>query len=305
MADPIPTPAAPPTGWRSWLAGARPRTLPAAIVPVLVGTACVVDEGEVVAWRAIAAGVVALMLQVGTNYANDYSDGVRGTDDPGQRVGPVRLVGWGIQPPGAVKRAALLSFLVAGLAGLALAAAVGPELIAVGAAALAAGWFYTGGSHPYGYYGLGEIFVFVFFGLVATVGSTYVHTESITALSVVAAVPVGLLATALLVINNLRDIPGDTESGKRTLAVRLGDMRTRWLYTAMLVTVFVCVPVVAGGFERPAAAASLIGIVLARRPVVQVLEGARGAALIPVLGATGRIQLVSGALLALGIAVSA
>src|SRR3546814_15924255 len=126
MADPIPTPAAPPTGWRSWLAGARPRTLPAAIVPVLVGTACVVDEVEVVAWRAIAARVVALMLQVGTNYANDYSDGVRGTDDPGQRIGPVRLVGWGIPPPGAVKPAALLSFLVACLGGLGPAALVGP-----------------------------------------------------------------------------------------------------------------------------------------------------------------------------------
>ena len=299
------TPSPPPTpsGWRSWVAGARPRTLPAAVVPVLVGTACVAGEADLVAWRAIAAGVVALALQVGTNYANDYSDGKRGTDDPRSRVGPVRLVGWGLQPPGAVKRAALASFLVAALAGLALAVAVGPELLAVGAAALAAGWFYTGGSHPYGYYGLGEVFVFVFFGLVATVGSTYVHTEGITALSLVAAVPVGLLATALLVINNLRDIPGDTVAGKRTLAVRLGDARTRWLYTGMLVTAFACIPVVAGGFGRPAAAASLAGIVLARQPVLHVLEGARGAALIPVLGATGRVQLVTGTLLAAGIAI--
>lgn len=255
------------------------------------------------AWRWVAAGVVALALQVGTNYANDYSDGVRGTDDPRGRVGPVRLVGWGLQPPAAVKRAALASFLLAALAGLALAVAVGPELLVVGAAALAAGWFYTGGSHPYGYYGLGEVFVFVFFGLVATVGSTYVHTESITGLSVVAAVPVGLLATALLVINNLRDIPGDTVAGKRTLAVRLGDARTRRLYTGMLVVAFASIPVVAGGFGRPAAAASLAGIVLARHPVLRVLEGARGAALIPVLGATGRVQLVTGALLAAGIAI--
>ncbi len=178
-ADP---PPGPPTGWRSWLAGARPRTLPAAVVPVLVGTACAVDEAAVVPWRALAAGVVALALQIGTNFANDYSDGVRGTDDPGQRVGPVRLVGWGLQPPGAVKRAALLCFGLAGVAGLALAIAVGPELLVVGTAAIAAGWFYTGGSHPYGYYGFGELFVFVFFGVVATAGSTYVHTESLTAL---------------------------------------------------------------------------------------------------------------------------
>jgi 1,4-dihydroxy-2-naphthoate octaprenyltransferase len=291
----------PPTGWRSWLAGARPRTLPAAVVPVLVGTACAAGEVSVTAWRAVAAGVVALALQIGTNYANDYSDGVRGTDDPSRRVGPVRLVGWGLQPPRAVKRAAVASFGIAGIAGLALAVAVGPELVAVGAAAIAAGWFYTGGSHPYGYYGLGELFVFVFFGVVATAGSTYVQTESLTALSLVASVSVGLLATALLVVNNLRDIPGDTEAGKRTLAVRLGDARTRWLYVALLVVAFVCIPVVAGGFDRAAAAAALVGIVLARAPVVQVLEGARGPALIPVLGATGRVQLVTGTLLAGGL----
>ena len=238
---------------------------------------------------------------MGTNYANDYSDGVRGTDDPGRRVGPVRLVGWGLQPPGAVKRAAMLCFAVAALAGLALAVAVGPELLVVGAAAIAAGWFYTGGSHPYGYYGFGELFVFVFFGVVATAGSTYVQTESLTALSLVASVPVGLLATALLVINNLRDIPGDTESGKRTLAVRLGAPRTRVLYVTMLVVAFLCIPVIAGGFDRPPAVVALVGIVLAREPVLQVLSGAAGPALIPVLGATGRVQLVTGALLAAGL----
>ena len=255
--------------------------------------------------RALAAGVVALALQVGTNFANDYSDGVRGTDDPGRRVGPVRLVGWGIQPPGAVKRAALLSFLVAVVAGLALAAVVGPELLVVGAAALAAGWFYTGGSHPYGYYGYGELFVFVFFGVVATAGSAYVQTDELWALPLVASVPVGLWATALLVVNNLRDIPGDTASGKRTLAVRIGDARTRWLYVGMLVVAFGCIPIIAGGFGLPAAAASLVGVVLARRPVLQVLEGAAGPALIPVLGATGRVQLVSGSLLAGGLWLSA
>jgi 1,4-dihydroxy-2-naphthoate octaprenyltransferase len=288
-----------------WVAGARPRTLPASIVPVLVGTACAAGEVDVIAWRAGAAIVVSLALQVGTNYANDYSDGVRGTDSDERRVGPVRLVGQGLKPPSAVKRAALLAFGVAAAAGVALAAAVGWELLAVGAAAIAAGWFYTGGRHPYGYYGFGELFVFVFFGVVATLGSAYVQQESLAALPAVASVPVGLLATALLVVNNLRDIPGDTASGKRTLAVRIGDQRTRTLYVALLVGAVVAVPLVAGGFGRPAAAAALVAVVLARQPVLSVLEGARGPALIPVLGATGRVQLVFGALLAAGLWVSA
>jgi 1,4-dihydroxy-2-naphthoate octaprenyltransferase len=293
-----------PQGWRAWVAGARPRTLPAAVVPVLVGTACAAGRTDVVAWRALAAGVVALALQVGTNYANDYSDGVRGTDSAERRVGPVRLVGSGLKSPSSVKKAALLSFLVAGLAGLGLAAAVGPELIVVGAAAIAAGWFYTGGSHPYGYLGLGELFVFVFFGVVATAGSAYVQEESLSWLALGASVPVGFLATALLVVNNLRDIPGDTVSGKRTLAVRLGDMRTRWLYVGLLVGAVVMVPIVAGLGERPAAAAALAAVPLARRPVIEVLGGARGPALIPVLGATGQVQLVFGVLFAAGLWIS-
>ncbi|HEX6417487.1 MAG TPA: 1,4-dihydroxy-2-naphthoate polyprenyltransferase [Acidimicrobiales bacterium] len=294
-----------PGGWRAWVAGARPRTLPAAVVPVLVGTACAAGRTDVIAWRALAAGVVALALQVATNYANDYSDGVRGTDSGTRRVGPVRLVGSGLKSPGAVKRAALLSFLVAGAAGLALAVAVGPELLAVGAAAMAAGWFYTGGPRPYGYLGLGEAFVFAFFGVVATAGSAYVQEESLSWLALGASVPVGLLATALLVVNNLRDIPGDAASGKRTLAVRLGDARTRWLYTGLLAGAAAAVPLVAGLGGRPAAAAALAAVPLARQPVIDVLGGARGAALIPVLGATGRVQLAFGALLAGGLWLSA
>ncbi len=290
-----------PRGWRAWLAGARPRTLPAAVVPVLVGTACAAGRADVVAWRALAAGVVALALQVGTNYANDYSDGVRGTDSDERRVGPVRLVGSGLKSPGAVKRAALGSFLVAGMAGLALTVVVGPELVVVGAAAIAAGWFYTGGSRPYGYLGLGELFVFVFFGVVATAGSAYVQEEALSWLALAASVPVGLLATALLVVNNLRDIPGDTASGKRTLAVRLGDARTRWLYVGLLVGAVAMVPVVAGMGDRAAAAAALAAVPLGRRPVIAVLSGARGPALIPVLGATGQVQLAFGALLAAGL----
>jgi 1,4-dihydroxy-2-naphthoate octaprenyltransferase len=288
-----------------WVAGARPRTLPAAIVPVLVGTAAAAngDLGAgrgITAWRFVAAMVVALAIQVGTNYANDYSDGVRGTDDE-NRVGPVRLVGSGLASPSAVKRAAVASFGVAAVAGLALAIAVTPWLLLVGAVSFAAGWLYTGGPRPYGYYGLGELFVFVFFGLVATVGSSYVQVERFTWLAVGAAVPVGLLATALLVVNNLRDIPTDAVKGKRTLAVRIGDRRTRYLYTALMAAPYVVTPFVAGLGGRPLASISLITILLARLPVLRVLEGATGPALIPVLGTTGRVQLAFGVLFAIGL----
>jgi 1,4-dihydroxy-2-naphthoate octaprenyltransferase len=282
-----------------WLAGARPRTLPAAVVPVAVGTAVAVGDG-IVAWRAAAAGVVAVGIQVGTNYANDYQDGVRGTDD--DRVGPVRLVGSGLASASAVRMAALAAFGVAALAGLVLAEVVGRELLVVGAVSIAAGWLYTGGPRPYGYLGLGEVFVFVFFGLVATVGSTYVQTDEVTALAVCAAVPVGLLATALLVVNNLRDIPSDTAAGKRTLAVRLGPRRTRIMYMTMLIDVYLLVVVVAVTARGPALL-GLIGIAFAVPPIRQVQAGATGEALIPVLGATGKAQLVTGLLLALGLAL--
>jgi 1,4-dihydroxy-2-naphthoate octaprenyltransferase len=291
-----------------WVAGARPRTLPAAIVPVLVGTACAVgDTGPgrgIVWWRAVAAMVAAIGIQVGTNYANDYSDGKRGTDDPGQRVGPPRLVGWGLATPEAVRRAAIGSFAVAGVAGLALAVAVSWWLLLVGIASFAAGWLYTGGPRPYGYEGFGEVFVFLFFGVVATVGSTYVQTERITALAVGASIPVGLLATALLVTNNLRDIPSDAQIGKRTLAVRLGDQRTRILYVLLLVGAFVSVPFVAGLGGRPLGAVALVAILFAQKPVTAVLSGAHGPQLIPVLVATGRVQLVFGVLFAAGLAIS-
>ena len=293
-----------PTGARAWIAGARVRTLPAAVVPVLVGTAAARGvDGPLVAWRAVAAGVVALALQVATNYANDYSDGIRGTDDPGGRVGPVRLVGWGLKEPRSVKIAAVACFAVAGVVGFALVLAVGWELLAVGAASIAAGWFYTGGSRPYGYIGLGEVFVFVFFGVVATVGSTYVQVEEVTALSLLVSVPVGLLATALLVTNNLRDIPGDAVAGKQTLAVRLGDARTRTVFVGMLVAAFVLV--VPAAVDRPLAALAFGAAVLAVRPVRLVRGGAAGRDLIAVLGATGKLQLAFGVLLAVGLAISA
>ncbi len=283
----------------TWIAGARPRTLPAAVVPVAVGTAVAVGDG-VIAWRALAAVIVALAVQVGTNYANDYQDGVRGTDDV--RVGPTRLVASGLASAAAVRTAALVAFGVAALFGIALAAAVGWELIVVGAVSFAAGWLYTGGPKPYGYLGLGEVFVFVFFGLVATVGSAYVQTGEVTALAVCAAVPVGLLATALLVVNNLRDIPTDTAVGKRTLAVRLGDRRTRIMYVTVLVDVFLLVLVLAVTARTPAFL-GLMGIVVAVPPIREVRRGAVGPALIPVLGATGRTQLITGLLLALGLAL--
>ncbi|MGQ0520169.1 MAG: 1,4-dihydroxy-2-naphthoate polyprenyltransferase [Actinomycetota bacterium] len=282
-----------------WLAGARPRTLPAAVVPVLAGTAVAASQGDVVWWRALLALMVSLAIQVGTNYANDYSDGVRGTDDV--RVGPVRLVAGGLATAGEVKRAAFAAFGVAGLAGLVLALVAGPELLLVGAACLAAGWFYTGGSRPYGYIGLGEVAVFVFFGLVATVGSAYVHLERVSALAVLASVPVGLLATALLVVNNLRDIPTDAASGKRTLAVRLGDHTTRLLYVACIAGAFAVLPPLA--LARPAVLVAFAAILPARRPVLAVLDGSRGRDLVPVLVATGKVQLVFGVLLALGLAL--
>lgn len=305
MSDRTAAPPAPPEGWRLWLAGARPRTLPAAVVPVAVGTACAVGQvpGGLIWWRAACALVVALALQVGTNFANDYSDGIRGTDDAERRVGPVRLVGQGLARPGAVKKAAFASFGVAGVAGAALAIVVGPELFVVGALAIAAGWFYTGGPRPYGYAGFGEVFVFTFFGVVATAGSTYVQVDGLDGLGLAASIPVGCLATALLVTNNLRDIPGDTEVGKRTLAVRLGDQRTRYLYVGLLLVTFLSVPFVAGLGGRPAAAASLVAVLVAQKPVVAVLSGARGPALIPVLVKTGQVQLVFGALFSLGLAI--
>ena len=288
-------------GMRRWILGARPRTLPAAVVPVLVGTAVAAGSG-IIWWRAAAALVVALALQVAVNYANDLSDGLRGTDGPG-RVGPQRLVGSGLATPQEVRLAMLGAFGVAAMAGLSLAAAVTPWLLLVGAASVAAGWFYTGGPRPYGYLGLGEVFVFVFFGLVATVGSAYVHQQQVPAVAWLAATAVGFLACALLVVNNLRDLPGDAEAGKRTLAVRLGDRRTRLLYVALLDGALVVGSLCA--LDRRWAALVLGAGILAGPAVRIVLGGAEGRDLVDVLGRTGRTQLAAGALLALGLALSA
>jgi 1,4-dihydroxy-2-naphthoate octaprenyltransferase len=236
------------------------------------------------------------------NYANDYSDGVRGTDEV--RVGPTRLVAGGLASARSVKFAAFAAFGVAALAGLVLAIATSWWLLAVGAAAILAGWFYTGGPKPYGYLGLGEVFVFVFFGLVATAGSAYVVAERITAVAWLAGCAAGCLACALLVVNNLRDIPTDREVGKRTMAVRLGDARTRSFYVLLLGLAFALI-VVISVLHRPWAAIGLVGVVVAAPAVKAIRLGAAGRGLIPVLGATGKVQLVTGLLAAVGIALSA
>lgn len=300
-----------------WIIGARLRTLPAAVVPVALGAACAVgvpqglgwwsagwgvggeDSISIVWWRVVAALVVSLALQVGVNYANDYSDGIRGTDDV--RVGPARLVASGLAPAKHVKLAAFAAFGIAAVAGLAVALATSPWLLVVGVAAIAAGWFYTGGPKPYGYMGLGEVFVFVFFGLVATVGTTYAAVETITPLSILIGCAAGSLACALLVINNLRDIPTDREVGKKTLAVRLGDRTTRWFYVALITLAFVLLVVAA--IDRPTALIGLVAVPLAIVPARSVLNGATGLSLIGVLAATGKLQLAFGVAATVGLAL--
>ena len=278
-----------------WLAGARPRTLPAAVSPVVAGTGVAAYDGGAVWWKALLALVVSLALQVAVNYANDYSDGVRGTD--ADRVGPMRLVGSGAAAPGSVRRAAFLAFGVAGGAGLALAATTAWWLVAVGLASVLAAWFYTGGSRPYGYLGLGEVMVFVFFGLVAVVGTTYVQTRTFELPALYAAVGVGALACALLVVNNLRDIPTDQVAGKRTLAVVLGPERTRGLYALLVLAAAVACVAVAVSTTWWA----LLGLGFLA-PVVPgvrtVLSGAAGPALVPVLQSTGLAELVWAVLVA-------
>lgn len=287
------------TGIKVWVRGARPRTLPAAIVPVAVGSGVAAGYGEFSPWRATLALTVALALQIGVNYANDYSDGIKGTDE--QRVGPVRLVASGLVRPRLVLLAALGCFAVAGLAGLVLAALVSWWLLLFGAAAIAAAWFYTGGSRPYGYRGLGEVSVFVFFGVGAVTGTAYVQMERLTWLALAASVPVGLLACALLVINNLRDIPTDQESGKRTLAVKLGDRRTRLLFASCGLAPFAVAAAVA--VTAPLALATLVALPLAIIPVRHVTSGSTGRDLVTVLGQTGRLQLAFGLLLTLGLTI--
>ena len=283
-----------------WVAGARPKTLPAAVAPVLVGTGTAVALGGFRPAPALLALVVALALQVAVNYANDYSDGKRGTD--AERVGPMRLVGSGAAAPRQVLVAAGLAFGVAAVAGIALAALSSWWLVAVGAVCMAAAWTYTGGPLPYGYRALGEVFVFVFFGPVAVVGTTFAQTRTLPGLAYAVSVPVGLLIVALLVVNNLRDIEGDALVGKRTLAVLLGTRGTRLLFAGLLAGAFVVVALV--GIDRPWVLMALFGVPLALPPARTVLTGGRGPALIGALQGTGLLTLVTGILLATGLALS-
>lgn len=293
----------------TWIAGARPRTLPAAIVPVAVGVAAAWREGDpaaahggadAAAWgRAALALGVSLALQVGVNYANDHADGVRGTDEA--RVGPVRLVGSGLASPAAVRRAAILALGVGVACGAVLSALTSWWLVAVGVVAVAAAWTYTGGPRPYGYVGLGEAFVFAFFGLVATVGTSYAVGDVRGAAAWWGGTAVGAWACALLAVNNARDRATDEAAGKRTLAVRLGDRGARGWYVALLLAGFAGVAVV--GTIVPTALLGLLALPLAVGPVRTVLGGASGPRLVDALGATARVHLVGGLLLAAGIAL--
>ena len=311
-----------------WVIGARVKTLPAAVVPVLVGTAlawrvppgvvpknscssCVmsVDMSRTswggIDWiNAVLALVVAVLLQVATNYANDYSDGKRGTDNVGLRIGPPRMVGNGLATVDEVKAATFATFGLAGIAGLVLCLRSEPWLVVIGVACVLAGYFYTGGSQPYGYLGFGEVSVFIFFGLVATTGSTFVQLRTVPWQSVLAGLMLGCLSMALLMVNNIRDIPGDTKSNKMTLAVRLGSANARRAYVSMMAAPFLLLPIFAGIGDRPVASIAFVALVLATQPAVATLHGAAGLNLLPVLARTARVQLVFGVLLAIGSVLS-
>src|SRR5919198_1207452 len=276
-------------GARVWVRGARPRTLVASVCPVLVGTA------------AAAALVVSVAIQVGVNYANDYSDGVRGADPP-ERIGPARLVASGLASPAQVRRAAAIPFAVAAVAGLALAVAVDPRLLLVGAACIVAAVLYTGGPRPYGYAGFGELAVLVFFGLVATTGTAYVQLERVSALAVAASLPVGLAAVAILLANNIPDLDIDRAAGKRTLVVRLGRDRSRALFVATLAAVFVLVALI--GLARPPALLALAALPLAAGPVRLVRYRQDGPGLVAALAGTARLQLAVCVFLSVGLWLS-
>jgi len=276
-----------------WIQGARPRTLPAAIAPVIVATVLAGREWKPV--QALLALIVSLALQIAVNYSNDYSDGIRGTDD--DRVGPIRLVASGLASAQSVKRAAQLSFLIACIAGLVLASLSAWWVILIGIASVLAAWGYTGGHTPYGYRGFGELSVFTFFGVVATVGTYYVQTLEITVAAFAASIPMGALSCALLAINNIRDIPGDEVVGKKTLAVKLGDKNARRFFVALLITAYIF-PIFTG---RTLALLTLATAPAAYAIAREVLAGAKGADLIPLLGRTGQLQLHFGLTFALAL----
>jgi len=278
-----------------WILGARPRTLPAAIAPVLVAVALV---GNDINWlRAVLALKVAVWLQIGVNFANDYSDGVKGTD--ADRVGPIRLVASGIATARSVKFAAFISFAIASMAGTWLALLTSPLLILVGIFSIAAAWGYTGGKNPYGYRGLGELSVFLFFGVIATMGTYYAQTEELTLLSFIVSIPMGALSCAILSINNLRDRPKDQLVGKQTVAVRIGDRKARLLYVGLLVFAHVA----AVATLIPTTLLTLLALPMSFSISRQVLSGISGEDLIPVLGRTGKLQMFFAILFAIGLGI--
>ena len=278
-----------------WLLGARVRTLPAAIAPVVVASSLAGNEFN---WsRAVLALAVGIWLQIGVNFANDYSDGIKGTDD--DRVGPIRLVASGLASAKSVKRAAYVSFLIASIAGLWLSLMTTYVLIPIGLICIAAAWGYTGGKNPYGYRGLGEVSVFIFFGIVATVGSYYVQTETITLMSFIVAIPMGALSCAILTVNNIRDLAKDQTAGKRTVAVRLGDERARRAYVSLLILAHIA----AVATFIPATLLTLLAAPLTFSVSKAVLSKTSGASLIPVLGKTGKLQLLFAALFAAALAI--
>ncbi len=277
-----------------WVLGARPKTLGAAIAPVIVGTAMAAPVGNLSLINGLLAAIVGLALQVGVNFANDYSDGIKGSD--AVRVGPTRLVASGLASAAAVKRAAMISFLVAAVAGLLLAYRVNWWLLAVGAAAIIAAWYYTGGKSPYGYRGFGEVSVFVFFGLVATVGSYFVQTEQISLTSMAAGVSLGLLSMALLIVNNLRDLATDKAATKQTLAVKLGDRKTRLFYLVSVIGAIIVSMLLA--ITAPLAALSGLLVLIAMQPIRDVVAGATGKDLIQTLQQTNRLLILLGIILA-------
>jgi 1,4-dihydroxy-2-naphthoate octaprenyltransferase len=285
-----------------WIAGARPRTLPAAVAPVVAGTAIALWEHEAVWWKALLALAVSLLLQIGVNYANDYSDGIRGTDDT--RVGPLRLVGSGVASARSVKTAAFAALGAAALVGLVLAATTAWWLVGVGLLCILAAWFYTGGKRPYGYIGLGEVMVFVFFGLVAVVGTTYVQTESFELPALYAGIGVGAFACAILVANNLRDIPTDKVAGKRTLAVALGEERTRHLYGLLIDAALVALVGVALTTTWWVLLALAAGPAAIRALTTVLGDKATGPELIPVLQLTGVAELLYAAGILAGVGIS-
>ncbi|MFZ2510193.1 MAG: 1,4-dihydroxy-2-naphthoate polyprenyltransferase [Gordonia sp. (in: high G+C Gram-positive bacteria)] len=284
-----------------WIEGARPRTLPNAIAPVVVGVGAAAHAGEVNWWKAALALVVSIALIIGVNFANDYSDGIRGTDD--DRVGPLRLVGSHAASPKSVKAAAFGCLAVAAAAGLVLAITSAWWLILIGAVCLLGAWFYTGGSRPYGYAGFGEVAVFVFFGLVAVLGTQFVVAGTLDVTGLLCAIAIGCFSSAVLVVNNLRDIPTDTESGKVTLAVRLGDQHTRTLFVGLLIVPFV-ITFALTIFLNSWAPVGLIAVPLAFFAQRPVISGATGRALIPSLATTGLAMLVWALATALALALA-